>query len=144
MRTSGAFLEHEIELKKVPDVDHEYSGIIVTMQVDANATGIGAALYVASDGNLEEADADGVATMPCIALALEAGTGSKKVLLLGIMRDDTWNWTPGALIYVDDDPTGGLTQTQPAGAGDQVQIVGRALTEDTMFFNPSPVIVEHA
>lgn len=117
------------------------TGDIATMTVDANASGIAAALYIAADGNFEGADADVVTTMPCFALALETGTGSKKVLLRGFMRHDAWAWTPGGLIYVSTD-TCGLTQTAPAGSGDQVQIVGVATHADRMFFNPQYGLIE--
>jgi chorismate synthase len=114
-----------------------------TVTVDTNATGVGAALYVAADGNLDEADADAAATMPCSALALETGTGSKKVLLLGYMRNDGWDWTPGGIIYVSDS-AGGLTQTTVSGSGDQIQEVGIATHADRMYFNPSYAVVEIA
>ena len=57
------------------------------------------------------------------------------------MRDDTWTWTVGGLIYVST-TTGTLTQTAPSGTGDQVQVVGYATHADRMYFNPSLVLVE--
>jgi hypothetical protein len=126
--------------------DHSATGNKVVVMVDVNATGFGAALYLATDGHYEEADADADTTMPCIAIALEAGTGRREVLLEGYIRDNTWNWTVGAvigLIYVDI-ITGGLTQTAPSGTGDQVQIVGYAVTADIMYFKPNLAIVEIA
>lgn len=126
-----------------PSSDLTATGDISSSTVDANATGVGAALYQASDGNWEEADADALATMPCRALALETGTGTKKILRRGWIRKDAWSWTPGAPVYVDT-TTGGLTQTKPSGTGDQVQIVGYAETADILDFNPSTVIVEVA
>lgn len=110
------------------------TGKVVSMTVDVNATGIGAALYMAADFHLEEADADASATMPCIALALEAGTGTKTVLLEGFIRNDAWAWTAGP-IYVST-TTGALTQTAPSGTGDRVQRVGWAYSADIMFFDP--------
>jgi uncharacterized membrane protein len=113
------------------------------MTVDANSTGFGAALHIDTDGNLIECDADASTTMPCFALACETGTGSKKVLLQGFIRDDSWNWTPGVYIYIST-TTGGLTSTAPTGSGDQVQIVGMATHADRMFFNPNYAIGEVA
>ena len=134
--------EHYIQLEPSPSADDTGSGDIVSVTVDANTTGIGAALYMASDGNYEEADADAAATMPCSALALETGTGTKKVLLKGYMRNDGWNWgTVGGLLYVDT-TTGALTQTKPSGSGDQVQIVGYATHADRIFFNPDYGLIE--
>lgn len=124
-----------------PAVDLTGNGLLTSVTVDANATGIGAALFLASDGNYEEADADAAATMPCVALALETGTGNKKILLQGYIRRDTWTWTPGGLIYVSP-ATGALTQTIPSSAGQQVQIVGYATKSNTLFFNPNLMLIE--
>lgn len=131
------------ELDPTPDTDHSASGFIVTMTVDTNTVGFGCGLYLASDGHFDEADASAAATMPCMALALEEGTGSKKVLLQGIIRDDSWSWTAGGLLYVST-TAGNLTQTQPSGSGDQVQIIGVALSADVIYFNPCYVLVEIA
>jgi hypothetical protein len=126
-----------------PASDHTATGDTVSATVDTNATGISAALYQASDGNWDEAKADAIATMPCRALALESGTGTKLILRRGWIRDDSWAWTPGAPVYVST-TTGALTQTKPSTTGDQVQIVGYAETADILDFNPSTVIVEVA
>jgi hypothetical protein len=127
-----------------PSSDDTACGDIATFTVDTNSVGVGAALYMASDGNFDEADADATTTMPCVALALETGTGSKKVLLRGFIRNDDWNWNVGTtsgIIYVST-TQGTLTQTAPAGTGDQVQIVGFATHADRMFFNPNYAIAE--
>jgi hypothetical protein len=126
-----------------PASNQTATGDTVSATVDTNATGFAAALYQASDGNWDEADADAIATMPCRALALETGTGTKLLLRRGWIRNDTWAWTPGAPVYVST-TTGGLTQTIPSGTGDQVQIVGYAETADILDFNPSMTIVEVA
>lgn len=127
-----------------PSNDLEATGFKTTLTVDVNATGIGAALYVASDGNLEEADADAAATMPCVAVALETGIGSKQVLLQGFVRNDAWNWASvGQPVYVST-TAGAFTQTPPGGTGDQVQVVGVALTADIIYFRPDLTLVEIA
>ena len=133
-------IDSYIELDPTP-LDLSASGTIVPMQVDENATGFGAALHMDTDGNWIEADADAVATMPCQALALETGTGVKDILKYGFIRNDAWTWTVGGLIYASC-TTGGLTQTAPVGAGDQVQVVGYATHANRMFFNPSYVLLE--
>jgi len=137
---------YNIVLQMEPGADDSSSGLIVTLTVDTNAEGIGAPLAMAADGHLDTADADSVNNMPCIALALETGTGSKKVLLHGVMRNDGWNWTtgPGAagLIYVST-TVGTLTQTKPTGLDDVVQPVGYALSDDAMYFCPSMLWLTH-
>jgi len=131
---AGINTAENMELNPTPD-NEEASGIKSTVTVDTNATGIGSALYMASDGHFDEADADAAATMPCTALALETGTGSKKVLHYGYIRNDSWNWTPGGMLYVDT-TAGALTQTTVSGSGDQVQVVGYATHADRLFFSP--------
>jgi len=82
--------------------------------------------------------------MPGIALATCATTDGNpfEFLLLGFMRHDAWAWTPGGLLYIDRTTAGALTQTAPATAGDQVQVVGVAITADIILFNPSYELVE--
>jgi len=123
--------------------DGEYTGIIITKTVDTNAFGVGAALYCAADGHYDTTDADAFATMPCTALALATGTGSKMVLLWGVLKSSNLSFgTVGGLVYVST-TVGALTQTAPSGSGDQIQVVGIALAADEIFFCPSMTVVEH-
>jgi len=116
--------------------DHTVSGITVTMTVDVNGTGFGAAMHVDTDGNLIEADASVATTAPCIGLATETGTGTKIILLQGFIRDDTWTWTVGGILYLSL-TTGAMTQTKPSTSGEQVQILGVATHADRAYFKPS-------
>ena len=135
-----------IKLMNEPTVDETASGLIVAATVDTNAEGIGAPLFMAADGHLDTADADSSATTPCVALAMETGTGSKRILLHGVLRVDAWNWTIGpgnaGLIYVST-TTGTLTQTQPSGTDDVIQPVGWALSDDCIYFAPSIMYLTH-
>jgi len=135
-----------IKLMNEPTADTTASGLIVTATVDTNAQGIGAPLFMAADGNLDTADADTSATSPCVALALETGTGSKKILVHGVLRVDSWNWTRGpgtlSLIYVST-TVGTLTQTQPTGTDEVIQPVGWALSDDCIYFAPSMMYLTH-
>ena len=54
-----------------------------------------------------------------------------------IVRDDTFNFTPGVPLYVSG-TLGAITATKPTGSGDVVRTVGFAVTADVIFFNPSP------
>jgi hypothetical protein len=138
--------EYSIELNTSPTSNQTANGLIAPMQVDVNDNGFGTPLYVASDGNLEMADATTSGTMPCIAMALETGTGTKNCLLVGVIRNDSWDWNLGGtngMIYVSTS-AGGLTQTLVSGTGEQVQIVGYALHSDIMYFNPQLPMVELA
>ena len=125
-----------------PNSDGASSGDITTMMVDTNSNGVAAALYMASDGNFEEATASGAGTMPCMALALESGTGNKKILLKGFMRNDSWNWISiGQPVYVST-VAGVLTQTVVSGTGEQHQVVGIVTNADRILFNPNYSVTE--
>ena len=101
-------------------------------------------LYQKSDGKWWKADATAATTMPGLRMALESKNADEtcSMLVTGRVRDDDWSWTVGGLIYASAAAAGGLTQTQPSGSGDQVQIVGHAYHVDKMVFDPSPVIAE--
>lgn len=133
---NGEALYHTGNLfNATPAANQTANAITATKTVDTNSTGFGALLLLASDGNYDEADASAASTMPCTALALETGTGSKLICKQGYVRNDSWSWTPGGLLYVDT-TTGALTQTAPSGTGEVVQIVGNAETATVIYFNP--------
>ncbi len=131
------------ELDPVPDSDHDYDGNVVSLTVGENVA-LPDVLYMKSDGKLWKADADAAATMPgfFIAVATISADASGDIMVLGWpLRDDTWTWTVGGLIYVSA-TAGAMTQTAPAGVGDQVQVIGIATHADRMIVFPSPVLVE--
>jgi len=113
-----------------------YSGDISTMSVDWNDTGVGCPLHMKSNGHWEQCvAASGTSRMPCAAMAVEQGTGSKKVLWKGIVRKGAWTWTPGDIIYVST-VEGALTSAAPTNTGSWVQPVGIAIASDTIRFDP--------
>lgn len=130
-----------IEFNPDPPTDLTGSGLTVTKTVDTNSAGFGAALFLASDGNYDEANATDDTLMPCSALALETGVGDVMVMKQGYVRDDTWTWTPGGNIYVDT-TTGGLTQTAPTADGNIVQVVGTAESATVIYFDPDATLLE--
>ncbi|MBD80950.1 MAG: hypothetical protein CL840_18680 [Crocinitomicaceae bacterium] len=134
-------IDGDIGLDTSPSSNTSVNGITSVSSVDASTSGISRALYIKSNGNYDFADADAASTMPCVALAVETGTGSKKIVHYGFATNSSWSWTTGGLIYVST-TSGQLTQTPPTGTGDQVQIVGYATSATTIFFNPSYVTVE--
>jgi len=135
-------LGNNLLLVSIPGIDHTAEGIGIIGNVGGNAHGFAAMLRMSADGIWREANALAATLVaPAVGMALETGTGAtKKVLLKGAVRDDSWNWTIGAghlgLIYLST-TVGGMTQTQPSGSGDAVQVVGFALSADSMYFDPS-------
>lgn len=133
-----------IGLTPVPASDDTGSGLISTMTVDVNISGVGAPLHLDVDGNWIEVDVSGtIPDFPCQALALETGTGFKKVLHIGFLRNDDWDWTPGGAIFIDT-INGDLTQTPDKTSGSQIQKLGYATHADRVFFNPDFTIIETA
>ncbi len=141
-----------INLTNVPPTDVPMaSGLIITATVTTNAQGIGAPLFMDVSGGLNTASANSSATCPCVALAVEAGTGSKKVLLHGILRVGSWTKGPGTtgLLYVSK-TTGTLTQTpitdienDPPATDKVIQPVGWALSDGYIYFSPSMIYLTH-
>ncbi len=115
-------------------------GLIKTVTVDTNGVGVGAALCLSADGHFDEADADDPATLPCEAIALETGTGSKKVLLWGYIKNTSWSFTVGGALYVSG-TQGTLTQTAPA-SNKYTHVRGVAVAADTIKFAPSRLVTQ--
>jgi len=113
----------------------QYSGDSIQLTVSENSVGVGASLNMDSSGDLYEAITDSTAFEICQFLALETGTGTKNVLMKGLLRNDVWSWTPGQLIYLST-TSGMLSQTQPSLSGESIQVVGFALTSNIISFNP--------
>lgn len=103
--------------------------------VDDASAAFGNALYIAADGNYERCNAGASATMPCTALALEAGAGTKLVLLQGYIRNDSWGFTPNGCVWVST-TSGVLSQTAPSGSAELVHPVGYAHTSGILLFTP--------
>lgn len=127
--------ETGLELEDILSSDHTYDGVILKITTAAGV--FGKAMYIATANSTNLADADATTTMPCIGIWV----ASNKVLICGVVRDDSWNWTVGRPIFVST-TTGSLTQTAPTGTGDQVQAVGVAISADIMLVNPSYTLVE--
>ena len=125
--------------------DHTYSGMSAEMLAGGT---IGAQDLVCIHTTTSEvvvADASAVGTARAIGIAPAAisDTGTGTVLLQGFIRDDSWNWTTGGVLY-NSETAGDLTQTAPTTDGAFVQVVGIALSPDVAYINPSLDIIEHA
>ena len=147
---AGSYMldDNDIDNLKVlapsPAADHSYDSFRSTITVGEDVV-FGNCLYMKSDGKLWESDADASATMPIVGMAMASisADASGVVALQGFVRDDTWNWTIGGLIY-GSTTKGGLTQAPPDGSGDIVQIVGWAYSADILYLNPQLLTIEIA
>ena len=101
--------------------------------------------YQNADGEIYLADATDATKMPGMFMCIETASDgvASDFLMTGVVRDDTWNWTVGGLIYATITGTTGntLSQTAPIAAGEQVQVIGVATNADRMTFTPSLVLV---
>lgn len=135
--------EKTIRMNAIPAVNLTGNGFTVYVTVTQNSQGVGNAMTLNSSFQWVDAKADAAATMPCVGLAMDAGTGaSKRIITYGPLRNDAWNWSRG-LVWVSAATGGALTQTQP-GAGLRVQPVGFALSADVIFVNPMHVVVRRS
>ena len=117
--------------------DHSYSGLL-DHQLVGESVVFGNLLYF--DWNTKtwrRASAGFELTMPGLRIALETRSDGQgcKMLVMGYIRDDSWEFT-AAMVYVDTN-YGGVTSTAPSTAGQQLQRVGVAKSADILFFNPS-------
>jgi len=129
-----------------PAGDHFGSGITITLTAGVNMA-FGDVGYIASTGKVLLIDADAIATMSgvvmCISATINQDAGGT-FLMMGVARDDSWNWTVGGLIYATVTGTSGntLSQTAPTGTDDVVQVLGVATHADRMMFMPQLVQIE--
>lgn len=136
-------------LDSAPDATDTGNGITAFHTLGENVLA-GDVLYKKADGKYWKADASSAAEMPAVLLALADGAADAVVELLrvGYYREDSrWNWTVGNgeanLLFVHT-TAGDMVQlaNQPAGAGDQVQVVGHVETADVIYWNPSYELIE--
>ena len=125
--------------------DHTYSGMSAEMLAGGT---IGAQDLVCIHTTTSEvvvADASAVGTARAIGIAPAAisDTATGTVLLQGFIRDTSWSWTTGGVLYLSE-TAGDLTQTAPTTDGAFVQVVGIALSPVIAYINPSLDIIEHA
>jgi hypothetical protein len=102
--------------------------------------------YVGADGRYWRAAAGSTATMPGLVLAGSACSAGQEGAFIrrGQVTNELWSWgTVGGFVYASL-TAGGLTQTAPSGSGEQLQIVGIALSATKIDFDPQLLLVEVA
>ena len=96
-------------------------------------------------GEIVEADASAAGTARVIGIAPAAisDTATGTVLVHGFIRDASWSWTTGGVLFLSE-TAGAMTHTAPTTDGAFVQAVGIALSPTVVFINPSLDVIEHA
>ena len=127
------------------NADHTTTGITAEMLAGAAIAAFDLVCIHTTTQEVNVADASAVATARAIGIAPAAisDTATGTVLLKGFIRDDTWNWTTGSVLYLSE-TAGEMTHTAPTTDGAFVQTVGIALEPDVVYINPSLDILEHA
>ena len=134
------------------DPSTDDTGVGIVMKFTA-LTGlvVGELVHINANGKIDQSHPGaGVSTrVPAIGIALEANSSGSdaevKVLLLGVYKDTSqFNFTPGEEVYAGHSGEGEFSQTAPSSDGQYVQRVGVALTADSIYFNPSLDVIEHA
>ena len=122
-------------------------GIIFTFRAGATVTPF-SPVYVDGNNEVQECDADAIATMPCIGVTMNTSDVSAdadiEVMMLGLIRHDSFSdfGAAGAPVYASG-TAGALTTTAPSGEDDVVQIVGHSIAEDLIFVQPCLTTIEH-
>ena len=129
--------------------DAKWSGIVID-GVLGDTIAYGDLLYLnEADDRWELADADAEATSGDVWLtvALEAGSDgdTKKLLVLGFIREDDWDFTNGGHALFVSTTAGDFTGTAPSATGDIVRVAGYQTADpNVVFFNPSKSWIELA
>jgi hypothetical protein len=126
----------------MPAANQTAQGLILTDGVAGENLLAGQIVYRKSDGKFWRADFRYSTTLPAIAMAVtDVSAGATgNFLLNGVVRNDSWTWTAGNIIYVSI--TGYWTSTAPSSSGYFLQIIGVALTSTVMRFDPDYTIIE--
>lgn len=136
-----------IPVTAAPGTDLTATGMTIQLTAGVALT-FGDVCYIDSAGKAQLGNATDISKAPIAIMCVDASialNATGTFLLLGVVRRDAWNWTPGGLVYVSTTgtTTNTLTQTQPATTNNVIQIVGVATHADRLLFNPQLVTVEH-
>jgi hypothetical protein len=106
-------------------------------------------VYLGTDDEVHECDADEIAKMPCIGVSINTSNVTDgnpiEVMVLGLIRDESFTdfGTNGAPLYVST-TVGVMSNTAPSGTDDVVQVVGHSIGEKLIFVQPCLTTIEHA
>ena len=125
--------------------DHTYSGTTAQMLAGGAISAFDLVCIHTTTSEVVEADASASATSRVIGIAPAAisDTATGTVLLHGFIRDASWSWTTGGVLFLSE-TAGAMTHTAPTTDGAFVQAVGIALSPTVVFINPSLDVIEHA
>ena len=140
----------DIEIDSTPS-DETVSGITATFTAGEALVRGEVCYFKAADSKMWKAVATAAATSRCVAMAAAdiSADAAGLFLLQGFLADNGSfpAYTIGGAIYTPEAETSGENvpeQTAPDSDGDFVQVLGWAMTANSVYFNPSNDIIEHA
>jgi hypothetical protein len=145
---SGGIVDvaQEAHLDSSP-ADETVSGITATFTAGEALVRGEVVYFKASDSKMHKAVATASGTMPAVAMAAAdiSADATGKFLLYGFIADN--GTFPSYTVYAPEGETSSQNvpeETAPDSDGDFVQVVGYAVTANSLFFNPSNDVIEHA
>jgi len=126
----------------------EYSGFKSRGVLGEDTITRGSLLYILPDNSGKYGLAYGINTepaqYPALVMALEAGDTDDTIdiLHLGYVRDTDWSFISGQPVYLSPSSPGAMQPSRPETTGDIVQILGYAITDNILFFNPNSMWIE--
>jgi hypothetical protein len=131
--------------------DETVSGVTATFTAGEDLVRGEVVYFKASDSKMWKAVATAAATSRCVAMAAAdiSADAAGLFLLQGFLADNGSfpSYTIGGALYTPEAETSSQNvpeQTAPDSDGDFVQVLGWAMTANSVYFNPSNDIIEHA
>jgi hypothetical protein len=131
--------------------DETVSGVTATFTAGEDLVRGEVVYFKASDSKMWKAVATAAATSRCVAMAAAdiSADAAGLFLLQGFLADNGSfpAYTIGGALYTPEAETSSQNvpeQTAPDTDGDFVQVLGWAMTANSVYFNPSNDIIEHA
>jgi hypothetical protein len=118
--------------------DSSWVGNSIIMTLDGTDAGtFGRVYYVKSNGKVEYASHNSTDRVPAVYMCVQdqASGNPTEFVRNGIIKSSEFNLTTGNLVYLGEN--GVITTTKPADSGDVVQILGVALSDNIIEFQPN-------
>ena len=140
----------DIEIDSTPS-DETVSGVTATFTAGEDLVRGEVVYFKAGDSKMWKAVATASGTSRCVAMAAAdiSADAAGLFLLQGFLADNGSfpSYTIGGALYTPEAETSSQNvpeQTAPDSDGDFVQVLGWAVTANSVYFNPSNDIIEHA
>ena len=132
-----------IAAPSLPTTDHTSTGLSAQLLAGEALSAFQTVSISTTAGDVIVSDSNALGTMPVIGIcggSAISNNATGTILLNGFIRDDSWSWTAGSILYASE-TAGAMTHTAPTTSGALVQPLGVALTATVVLFQPSLSIV---